>query len=145
MKLERIYIDANVLINYCTGQPNDYNELHRLFSSKCDAELYTSNLAIVQVIAKLQSKTKERAAFTPDEIKKFVNYFYAHCNIYEVKNQDIQRAIKLTYTKDLEDNLHFIAFLNTKCNAILTNNRKDFNHFGVSIRTPRKVKPRTKK
>lgn len=145
MKLERIYIDANVLINYCTGQPADCNELQRLFSSKCEAQLYTSNLAIVQVIAKLQSKTRDRAAFAPDEIKKHINYFYAHCNVYEVKNQDIKRAMRIPEAYDLEDNIHFVVFLNTKCNAILTNNKKDFDHYGVSIRTPRKIKQRKNK
>lgn len=145
MKLERIYVDANVLINYCTGQPDDYNELRRLFSSKCGAELYTSNLAIVQVIAKLQSKTRDREAFSPEEIKKHIKYFYSHFNVYEVKNQDIKTALEIPFNKDLEDNIHFVVFLNTKCNAILTNNKKDFFHFGVSIRTPRKIKKRKNK
>ena len=141
----RIYIDANVLINYCTKQPSDYAELKRLFSARSGAKLVTSNLAIVQTIAKLQTKTKSREQLGADEIKRHIKYFYAHCNIYEVKNNDIKDAMDYPEAKDLEDNIHFIVSQRLGCDMILTNNKKDFTRFNVIVRSPRKVKPRTKK
>jgi len=140
----RIYIDANVLINYCTGQTDDCRELNKLFSPKCDAELVISNLSIVQVIAKLQTKNRNREAFDSDEIKKFVNFFYTHCKVYEVKNKDINDAMNLPQTKDMEDNIHYVVSARTECDVILTNNTKDFVHFDIPIRSPKKTKSRKK-
>lgn len=139
-----IYIDANVLINYCTKQPSDYSELKRLFSVQSNSQLFTSNLAIVQTIAKLQTAGRNRPPMTADEIKKNIKYFYAHCKVYEVKNKDIKDAMDYPETKDLEDNIHYIVSRRLGCDTILTNNKKDFAHFNISIRTPRKVKSRGK-
>ena len=139
-RTNRIYIDANVLINYCTGQPNDCSELKWLFSSKCDDMLYTSNLAIVQTIAKLQTANKYRKALLRTDIEKFINYFYSHINVCEVSNNIIKQAMNLIDGDDLEDNIHYLASQSVNCNIILTNNKKDFLPFNINIRTPRRLK-----
>ncbi|MBO7141958.1 MAG: type II toxin-antitoxin system VapC family toxin [Bacteroidales bacterium] len=139
-RTNRIYIDANVLINYCTGQPNDCSELKWLFSSKCDDMLYTSNLAIVQTIAKLQTANKYRKALLRTDIEKFINYFYSHITVCEVSNNIIKQAMNLIDGDDLEDNIHYLASQSVNCNIILTNNKKDFLPFNINIRTPRRLK-----
>lgn len=137
---KRIYIDANVLINYCTGQADDRAELRGLFSAKSSALLYTSNLAIVQTIAKLQTKTKKRNALTLDEIKKYIQYFYSHITVCEVSNQIIKRAMEMTSGVDMEDNIHFQISQSVKCNTILTNNKKDYAPYPVYVVVPGKLK-----
>lgn len=58
----RIYIDTNVLINYCTGQPTETAALDFLFKKKRREVLFTSSLAIVQTVANLQTAKKTRKA-----------------------------------------------------------------------------------
>ncbi len=59
-KAIRIYIDTNVLINYCTGQQSDVQTLRYIFSQRRKENLFTSSLAIVQTIANLQTKKNSR-------------------------------------------------------------------------------------
>lgn len=144
IKSNSIYIDANVLINYCTQQPSDYQELKRLFSVQSNSVLHTSNLAIVQAIAKLQTVGRNRPPMPTDEIKKYIKYFYTHIKVYEVKNKDVKEAMDYPGTKDLEDNIHFIVSQRLGCDTILTNNKKDFSQYNITIRVPRKLKYNSK-
>ena len=58
-KIKRIYVDTNVLINYCTGQSNDVKALQYIFLKRRKEALFTSSLAVVQTITKLQSESKQ--------------------------------------------------------------------------------------
>jgi len=136
----RIYIDANVLINFCTGQTKDCAELKNLFSHKPKSSLYTSNLAIVQTIAKLQTKTKNRDIMPQKDIIKYINYFFAHITVCEVSNTTLKKALNMPAGDDLEDNVHFQICKSVKCNTVLTNNRKDFLPFPVFVLVPGKFK-----
>ena len=102
--------------------------------------LYTSNLAIVQTIAKLQTANKYRKALLRTDIEKFINYFYSHITVCEVSNNIIKQAMNLIDGDDLEDNIHYLASQSVNCNIILTNNKKDFLPFNINIRTPRRLK-----
>jgi hypothetical protein len=55
-----VYIDANVLINYCTGKGLGKEGLSYVFKKFKRNHLFTSSLAMVQTIAELQKKKKER-------------------------------------------------------------------------------------
>jgi len=49
-KITRIYVDTNVLINYCTEQSADVKALHYIFSKRRKEALFTSSLAVVYSI-----------------------------------------------------------------------------------------------
>jgi len=76
-KAKRIYVDTNVLINYCTGQSNDVKALQYIFSKRRKEMLFTSSLAVVQTITKLQSGSKQhnRKAYSREiTIKNLTKY-----------------------------------------------------------------------
>ena len=58
-EVKRIYVDTNVLINYCTGQTDDVIALRYIFTKRRKEILFTPYLAIVQTISKLQSDNKQ--------------------------------------------------------------------------------------
>ncbi|MDR1652310.1 MAG: hypothetical protein LBS01_01415 [Prevotellaceae bacterium] len=62
-KITRVYVDTNVLINYCTGQNNDVSALRYVFAKRRKEALFTSSLAVVQTIAKLQAGSKQHKRF----------------------------------------------------------------------------------
>ena len=49
-KVIRIYVDSNVLINYCTRQINDVKALRYVFSKRRKEVLFTSSLAIFRLV-----------------------------------------------------------------------------------------------
>jgi len=137
-KLIRIYVDANVLINYCTRQTNDVKALRYVFSKRRKEVLFTSSLAIVQTISKLQSagKSDKRKAYSRETTIKKLDEILPKFTVLDLSFSDIKASFN-HLNSDIEDNVHYVLSQKIKCNAILTNNIKDFTFFkDVSIIEP---------
>ena len=70
--VQKIYLDTNVLINYCTGQDKEREALEYLFRMRRKEVLFTSSLALVQTITNMQTKKKERKAYSKEETTKLI-------------------------------------------------------------------------
>jgi len=129
-KITRIYVDTNVLINYCTGQDADKTALKYVFSKRRKELLFTSSLAIVQVITKLQSDNKQysRKAYSRETTITKLNEILPKFTIIDLSFSDIKAGFNLL-NNDIEDSVHYVLSQKMKCDAILTNNRKDFVYF----------------
>jgi len=129
-KLIRIYVDTNVLINYCTRQTNDVKALQYVFTKRRKETLFTSSLAVVQTITKLQSGSKQhhRKAYSRETTIKKLNEILPKFTVLDLSLFDIQSGFN-HLNSDLEDNIHYVLSQKMKCNAILTNNIKDFAFF----------------
>jgi len=125
----RIYVDTNVLINYCTGQPNDIDTLNYIFTKRRKEVLFTSSLAVVQTISRLQTKgTKGREAYSREETIKKLYRILPKFTILDLSFADVEAGFT-QLNRDIEDNVHYVLSQKAKCDAILTNNRKDFVYF----------------
>ena len=129
-KITRIYVDTNVLINYCTGQSNDVQALKYVFSKRRKEALFTSSLAVVQTITKLQSGSKQynRKAYSREKTISTLDEILPKFTILDLSLSDIKAGFKLL-NSDVEDSVHFVLSQKMKCDAILTNNLKDFTFF----------------
>lgn len=132
-ELRRIYIDTNVLINYCTKQEKDVEVLDYIFRTRRREILFTSSLALVQTISNLQTKKKTRDAFNKKETEKEINDLTAKITIINLTANDITAGLRME-GKDIEDNIHFALARKLKCGVILTNNLSDFSKFQSSVR-----------
>ena len=131
-----VYVDTNVLINYCTGQQRDVAALNYLFSQRSKERLFTSSLSIVQTITNLQTKKSSRRAFSKDETVDVLNRLMSKFTILNLSKEDIEAGF-VGDSNDIEDNIHYVLSQKRKCDAIITNNIKDFNGLaGVSILSP---------
>ena len=128
--IKRIYVDANVLINYCTEQNDDVQALKYVFSKRRKEMLFTSSLAIVQTISKLQSGSKQykRKAYSRETSIAKLNEILPKFTILDLSMADIENGFK-ALNKDIEDSIHYFLSQKRKCNAILTNNTSDFIEF----------------
>jgi len=63
----RLYVDTNVLVNYCTEKDNDKRALQRVFELRSKSVLFTSSLAVVQTITQLQSNRPNRKAYSTEK------------------------------------------------------------------------------
>jgi predicted nucleic acid-binding protein len=129
-RVKRIYVDTNVLINYCTGQSDDIKALQYIFSKRRKEVLFTSSLAFVQTITKLQSGSKQhnRKAYSREMTIQKLNEIMPKFTVLDLSLSDIQAGFH-HINSDIEDNVHYVISQKMKCNAILTNNIKDFSFF----------------
>ena len=129
-KIKRIYVDTNVLINYCTEQSNDVKALQYIFTKRRREVLFTSSLAIVQAITKLQSGSKQynRKAYSREVTIKKLNEILSKFTVLDLSFSDIKLSFN-HLNSDIEDNVHYVLSQKMKCNAIITNNIKDFAFF----------------
>ena len=137
-KVIRIYVDTNVLINYCTRQKNDVKALRYVFSKRRKEVLFTSSLAIVQTISKMQSagKSDKRKAYSRETTIKKLDEILPKFTVLDLSFSDIKASFN-HLNSDIEDNVHYVLSQKMKCNAILTNNIKDFTFFkDVSVIEP---------
>ena len=129
-KVTRVYVDTNVLINYCTGQKNDVMALNYVFLKRRKEVLFTSSLAVVQTITKLQSDSKQynRKAFSREKTVAKLNEILLKFTVLNLSLSDIK--VGFTHlNSDIEDSVHYVLSQKMKCDAILTNNRRDFVFF----------------
>jgi len=129
-RTKRIYVDTNVLINYCTGQSKDVQALRYVFSKRRKEVLFTSSLAVVQTITKLQagSKMHKRKAYTRERTITLLNEILPKFTVLNLELPDIKAGFD-HLNRDIEDSVHFVLSQKMKCDAILTNNIKDFAFF----------------
>ena len=129
-KIKSIYVDTNVLINYCTEQGNDVKALLYVFSKRRKEMLFTSSLAVVQTITKLQSGSKQhkRKAYSRETTINKLNEILPKFTVLDLSFSDIKTGFK-HLNHDIEDNVHYVLSQKMKCDAILTNNIKDFTFF----------------
>lgn len=125
---KNIYVDTNVLINYCTGQKEDVDALNYVFRIRKRMNLFTSSLAVVQTITNLQTKKSNRPAFTRDEIIDSLCKLLPKFTLLDLTTDDIRNGLSLM-NEDVEDNIHYVLSQKMKCSAIITHNVKDFIFF----------------
>jgi predicted nucleic acid-binding protein len=129
-KIMRIYIDTNVLINYCTGQIDDINALKYIFSKRRKEMLFTSSLSVVQTITKLQSGSKQhsRKSYSRETTITKLNEILSKFTIIDLSFSDIKAGFEYL-NSDIEDSIHYVLSQKMKCDAIITHNTKDFVFF----------------
>lgn len=96
---------------------------------------FTSSLALAQTAATLQSGRKTRKKFTKDDVYHYFDKFLRKISVIEVSGNDILSA-KSANGNDVEDNIHYIVSKKVKCDAIVTNNIKDFSSFDNIMTIP---------
>jgi len=128
-KIVRIYVDTNILINYCTEQQNDVEALDYIFAKRRKEVLFTSSLAIVQTISSLQAKGRNnRKAYSREKTIEQLNKILPKFTILDLSYSDIKDSLD-SLNKDIEDSVHYFISQKKKCDAILTNNKSDFVYF----------------
>jgi len=114
-KITSIYVDTNVLINYCTEHENDVQMLKYIFSKRRKEVLFTSSLAVVQTITKLQSGSKQysRKAYSRETTIEKLNEILPKFTVLDLSLSDIKTGFSLL-NRDIEDSEGLLNLLSTK-------------------------------
>ena len=138
LTIRKLYIDSNVLINYCTSQITDRTGMEYLFKTRRKEVLFTSSLAIVQTISNLQTRKAKRKAFSREQTVEVINKLRHKLTIINLTKEDVIAGFSYS-NSDLEDNIHYVLCKKAKCDAIITNNISDFDYFkDISIIRPKR-------
>ena len=134
--IQKLYLDTNVLINYCTGQAKEREALEYLFRTRRKEVLFTSSLALVQTITNLQTKKKTRKAYSKEETQKLIHALSLKLTVLDLTEADITKGETFP-NADIEDSIHYVLSQKHKCDAIITNNVSDFIYFrGIEVLKP---------
>lgn len=125
-----IYIDTNVLINYCTNIGDGGDAIRYLCRVRKKSNLFISSLSLVQTISAIQASNEknQRKGFSRAETKKWINRLKDKFRVIEFKSKKINDAFELN-NEDVEDNVQYLISKDFNCDVIITNNIKDFNNF----------------
>ena len=136
-KIVKIFLDANVLIDFATGQKDAVDTLNFLFKKRRKEVLFTSSLALCQMISTLQTKKKSRKAFTKRQVIEVLKHFQPKLSVLDLKAEDIVSA-SYENSNDYEDCVQYVISQKRKCDAVLTSNTSDFIDFdGIVAISPK--------
>jgi len=123
---KNVFLDANILI--------DVNDKKRLTHTNClmildylvknNYNIYTSCDLITTIYYLLSKTNKEKALQDLEQLNKL-------CTIIEFSNKELLQTTTLMREnkkfKDLEDSIQYVLALNTKCNYIISNDKKFYS------------------
>ncbi len=131
----KIYLDTNVIFNYCVDVQKDTAIINYLTKVRQKENLFVSALSVIQIVSIIQSRNnkkfpteKKRSAI--DNLRKIVKKI----TVARLEEKDVEKT--LTYDDneyDLEDVVHYCVLKKLNCNAIITNNVSDFSQFKKNI------------
>ncbi len=130
MKLERIFVDANVIVDLFENRVySEYSAsvIEKLITMR--AELFTSCDLITTVYYVLSKQNRERAL---DSVEDATTIF----KLIPFSNEEVFEAVSLMKNnsnfKDFEDTVQYVLAKKENCDLILTN---DENFFSPDIKT----------
>ena len=123
----KIFIDSNVLRNFCTGQQADKECLFFLFEKRKRNTLFTSTLSIGQTLSHYKKSELQKAV----EMGKFFNEKITFVDFTE---NDVMQSFSES-GKDLEDNMQYVCSQKgkNKCGIIISNDKTGFADFANII------------
>ena len=123
-----VYIDTNVLRNYCTKQTLDYVCLSYVFSVRRREKLFTSTLAIGQTLSGLQKSRSNKTGLSKEETVEKGHFLLHKITLIDFSEKDVNQSFLQT-GNDVEDNIHYVLSQKKDCKIIITNDIKGFRKF----------------
>ncbi len=131
-KIVSVYLDTNVLMNYCSQQSEEIKIAKYLTDVRYENNLYISALSVAQTVSLIQSrkkKSKEEKRCEIDRLQELVKKF----TIISLTEKEIANSFELYNSHsdfvDIEDIIQYSIAKKVKCDAIITHNKSDFAAF----------------
>ncbi|MDR1544802.1 MAG: type II toxin-antitoxin system VapC family toxin [Prevotellaceae bacterium] len=116
----KVFVDTNILHNYCTKQPDDVACMEYLFGVRTKSKLLTSTLAVGQTLSHYKkNRIKEAVAMGKFLLSKMTFISFTEEDIVKSFRED---------GNDIEDNMHYVCSQksNTKCGIVVSNDKTGF-------------------
>lgn len=123
--MNKVFLDTNILLDY--GQERDdfiYAKAIMELGERGDIELCASYLSYANMGYILRKSPKE-------EMWSLINDMREGITVLDANSSQLDLALSHAPVKDYEDLLQFQCALQGKCDAIVTNNKRDFKEFST--------------
>ena len=129
----KVYIDTNVIIDLLAKRKPFYIESLKIFSlaDTKEIELVTSSLNIVNSHYILNDIMKIKDA------RLIIGKFKVLTQSFDLNDKIIELALNDMKFKDFEDGIQYYTALESKCEIIITRNRKDFKNSAIPVLSPK--------
>ncbi len=131
-KIVSVYLDTNVLMNYCSQQSEEIKIVKYLTDVRYGNNLFISALSVAQTVSLIQSrkkKSKEEKRLEIDRLQELVKKF----TIISLTEKEIANSFEMYNSHsdfvDIEDVIQYSIARKVKCDAIITHNKSDFAAF----------------
>ncbi len=129
--MERIFVDANIVMDLLEKREDFYQEAQELFtlSDKNNVKLYVSALTLANVHFLLFRHLKMEA-------RKVLAKFKVLVEVLAVDDKILDLAL-ISDLKDFEDAIQYYTAIENEMDIIITRNKKDFKNSDLPILTAR--------
>ncbi len=129
----KVYIDTNIIIDLLAKRKPFYIESLKIFSlaDTKEIELVTSSLNIVNSHYILNDIMKIKDA------RLIIGKFKVLTQSFDLNDKIIELALNDMKFKDFEDGIQYYTALESKCEIIITRNRKDFKNSAIPVLSPK--------
>ncbi len=129
--MQKIFLDTNIILDFL-GERNGFYLPAAKILTLADfnkIKIFASPISISTTFYVLSKVENQKIAL--EKIKKFKLL----CNISIMNDKVIDKAISANF-KDFEDALQYFSAIESKCEAIITRNEKDFKNALIPVMQP---------
>lgn len=129
----KVLVDTNVIIDLLARREEFYQESAEIFSlaDNKKIELVVSTLSMVNTHYILSEVMKIKKA------RSIIGKFKVLVCSYELSDKIIELALNDLSFKDFEDAIQHYTALESKCNLIITRNKRDFKNSTLPVMNPK--------
>lgn len=125
----KVFVDANVLVATLNKEYPLFTWSSRILSlnEKNNVRLYTSPLCLAIAFYFSGKKCGEKLA------KQKIEMLCNHLNVTSINEEATKKALTNKKIHDFEDGLEYYSALDSKCDFIITEDRKDFYFSEIEV------------
>lgn len=121
--MKKIFIDTNIFIDYIENREYaDYAQEMFNIAAKGGIDLYASVLTFANMAYVI------RKGHTQEEVVNILKHFEQRVEVLAMDKRQLQKSMA-GKARDFEDMLQYQCAMAGKCEALVTNNKKDFKEF----------------
>ena len=134
MATKRYFSDANVLIDYVLQRQPFFDQANEIFELSEKGRI----TSVVSLITIATTAFYAQKAYTPTETKQLFYHLTSFCDVLPSTSRNLEEALESPFD-DLEDAIQNSIAQSAGCTAIITRNRKDFQHSTLAVLTPEEL------
>ena len=129
----KVFLDCNVFMDFYSGRQY-CEEAAQIISMAQEGRIKacTSMICVSDIIYLFEKYKIIPKRLIPDAIKDLSSLV----EVLPVGNDELQEALSMEYSRDLEDLLEISCAQRNGCDAIITINTKDFSSSGIPVLSP---------
>lgn len=130
--IKRVFLDTNILLDYLLERGTDGINADNIFEASTEGKI--DLLTAAHSITNLSYIA--RKSLTHQQIKLAIMNFCGLCEVVDINNDNIEKAIKADYDPDFEDSLQIQCAVDSNSDCIVTRDKRGFGKSPIKVQHP---------